>query len=277
MNLPEIAACRNNFGHRLCDSINSTVIRAPAGKIRIKTVSHHGDGRGFSFKHRYFRYHGLRLCQLIFSSVRHKNTACADGGIEHLDKALLRACVQIRQCVKPLLSDIADVSASSQCGIRGIRNIHINIRFLMSAVGVQERAGQVDDVFSSPVQDKSRLLRDDSHLHCFQVLLCRIGKELIRVFGAYHNSHTFLGLGDGELRSVKAGILLRYLVKVYRQTVGKLADGHRYAAGTEVVALFDDSGHLRASEHALKLPLRRRISFLYLRAAGLERLRGVDF
>ena len=65
------------------------MIWAPGGKIWIKAIAHHSDSLGFSVLYRNLCNHGLCLCQLIFTAVRHKYTARSDGTVEHLNKTFL--------------------------------------------------------------------------------------------------------------------------------------------------------------------------------------------
>ena len=85
------------------------MIGAPAGQIRIKTIAHHGNGICFSLQHRKLGNHGLCLCQLIFSAVRHKYASCTDGTVKHLYKAFLRAYVQISQHLQPCFFYIPNI------------------------------------------------------------------------------------------------------------------------------------------------------------------------
>ena len=65
------------------------MIGAPAGQIRIKTIAHHGNSICFSFQHRKLGNHGLCLCQLIFSAVRHEYGTGSNGTVKALHQALL--------------------------------------------------------------------------------------------------------------------------------------------------------------------------------------------
>ena len=65
------------------------MIWAPAGKIWIKSIAHHGNGIGMSFQYRKFCYHGLCFCQLVFTAKWHKYRTCANRTVETLYQALL--------------------------------------------------------------------------------------------------------------------------------------------------------------------------------------------
>ena len=79
--------------HDLCNgrqhSVDSTVVRAPAGQIWVIAVAHHGHGIGPAFQDRKFRYHGLGFGQLVFTAIRHEDTASADRTIKTLYQTLL--------------------------------------------------------------------------------------------------------------------------------------------------------------------------------------------
>ena len=110
----------------------------------------------------------------------------------------------------------------------------------MSAVSIQESSGQIHDGLAPPVHHQSRTLSNNSHRHSFQIFLLGISKEGIYVFRIYHYGHTFLGLGNSNLRAIQTGVLFRHLVQIDLQTCCQFADSYRYAACTEVVALLND-------------------------------------
>ncbi len=92
----------------------------------------------------------------------------------------------------------------------------------------------------------------------------------IDIFGGYHNRHALLAFADCKLGSVQPLILFRNRVEVDQKPVGKLPDGNRDSAGTEIVALLDFAAGIRIAEQPLKLPLLRRVSFLHLGTAGFQ-------
>ena len=107
-----IAADCHDAGQGLGYGIDCSVIRAPARYVWIKAVAHHGNGVGLSIRNRHFCNHGLSFRQLIFSAVRHQHAGCSDGGVEHLNKSLLGACVKIGQSGQPFFFDIGNITAS---------------------------------------------------------------------------------------------------------------------------------------------------------------------
>ena len=157
------------------------------------------------------------------------------------------------------------------------RDLYFHICLLVRAVCIEERSGEIYDLFSSPDQDKPRLFRDNGNFCRLQVFLCGVRHELIHIFRIYNNRHTLLGFRDGNLCSVKAGIFFRDFIKFNAKSVRKLADGHRHAARAEVVTLLDEAAYFLAAEQTLDLTLCRRISLLYFRTARLDRFNRMDF
>ena len=88
-----IAACCRDLRNGCENRIDRTVVRAPAGEIRIEAVAHHGHSVALSFEDRKLCNHGLDLGLLIFTAIRHHNGRCADGGVEHLNETFLGAYI----------------------------------------------------------------------------------------------------------------------------------------------------------------------------------------
>ena len=76
------------------------------------------------------------------------------------------------------------------------------------------------------------------------------------------------GLGDGQLGAVQPLVLLAHRVQVDLQAVGQLADGHRHAAGAEVVAPLDQASDGAVVEQPLNLPLLGGVALLHLGGHG---------
>ena len=93
--LTVISTCRNYLGNRFNNRVSCAMIRTPTWKIRVKSITHHRHTVSCSVLHGNLCYHGLCLCHLIFSTVRHKDRACADWTVKHLNKSFLRADIQI--------------------------------------------------------------------------------------------------------------------------------------------------------------------------------------
>ena len=139
-------------------------------------------------------------------------------------------------------------------------------------VGIEKRAADIDDRLSVPVHDEALLVRHDRHGHGRRVLLARDIQELLHIFPADNDSHALLALADRQLGSVESVVFLRDRVQVNLQSVCELSDCDGDAARAEVVAALDHAARVAPSEEPLKLSLRRGISLLDLRPAGLERL-----
>ena len=110
-----------------------------------------------------------------------------------------------------------------------------------------------------------------------KVLLTGIAAELRNVIGVKRHGHTLLGFGNGQLRTIKTVVFLRHRIQVHVQTVSKLADGNGYAAGTKVVAAFNQAARVTATEKPLKLALNRCVSLLDLRAVAFNGRGVVSF
>ena len=201
--------------------------------------------------------------------MRHEYGAGADGAVKHLHKPLLGADIQIAQRIEPCGFYVCNLVSAEQ-GVCVGRDLHFHIRLLVRAVCIEERSGEIYDLFSSPDQDKSRFFRDNGNLRRLQIFLCGVSHELIHILRIYNNRHALLGFGDGDLRPVKTGIFLRNFIQFNAKTVRQLADGYGHAARAEVVALLDEAAYFLAAEQTLDLALCRRIPFLYFRAACLD-------
>ena len=171
------------------------MVGAPAGQDRIKSVRHHGDGIAFSFQNRKLRDHGLRLCKLVFSAVRHQHAACPDGGIKHLHQSLLRAAVQPGQSLKPFCTDFIFIYISLfKIAVLPGRHLNLNGSLLMRAVCIQKCALKVDDGPAPPLHDKPRAFGHDRNPCSLKVFLRGILHELRLVLRVNNDRHALLGL-----------------------------------------------------------------------------------
>ena len=274
--------------HDLCDRrqycVDRTVIRTPAGQIRIKTVAHHRYGIGrIRSGHRQFCYHGLRFGQLVFTAIRHKYAGCTDGSIEHFHQPLLGAYIQIGDHGKPcrlLVSGFQSFgclfgSHFLQRILVLFRDLHFHAAFLMCTIGIQECSGKIYDILAAPLQHKPRLLGHNRYFRSFEIFLIRIFHKFRYILRIDDDCHTLLGFGDRQFRAVQAGILLRYLVQINGQTVCQLADGNGYTAGTKVVTFLDQLAYFRSAEQSLQFTLGRCITLLHLSTAHLDGLLGM--
>ena len=146
----------------------------------------------------------------------------------------------------------------------------------MGAVGIQECSGDIHDLLASPGENQSRILSDHCHGGGLQILLCGIFQELCLVLLVHDHSHTLLGLGNGDLGAVQAGVFFRYQIQIHFQSVCQLADGYGYAACAEIVTLLNQTGYLGTAEQSLNLTLGGSVTLLHLSAAGLDGLLSMD-
>ena len=276
-NLPVISAGGDNPGNGLRHRIDGAVVGAPTGYVGIETITHHGHRIGLSILYRNLGHHGLGFRHLELSAVGHQYAAGSDGRVKHFHQAFLRTHIQIFQHIQPCLPHIRHFLPAVQHISFPGRNIHQHLRFLMSAVGIQERSGNVDDLLSSPFQHQTGTFCHHSHFHGFQILLVSVFQEFSHIGRIHHHSHTLLGLGNSDFRSIQAGIFFRNFIQVDLQAVRQLSNGYGYAAGSEIVAFFDQTAYFLPAEHSLNLSLRGSISFLHLSAAGLDGLFRMHF
>ena len=99
--------------------------------------------------------------------------------------------------------------------------------------------------------------------------------ERIHIFGCEHHGHALLRFGNGQLGAVETVVLARHGVQVDGKPVGQFADGHGNAAGAKVVAALDAPCGFGVAEQPLQLAFLGSVALLHLRAAGLQRMRGV--
>ena len=89
----EVTAACHDLRYRRKHRIYGTMVRAPAGQVRIVAVAHHGNGIGLAIQYRKLCNHGLSLGQLILTAVRHEYAACADRAVKTFYQALLGAYI----------------------------------------------------------------------------------------------------------------------------------------------------------------------------------------
>ena len=280
MHLLPAAARRDHLRNRLRDCVDRAVIRTPGGQVRVKPIAHHRDHIGVPVMHRELRHHGLRLRHLILAAIRHVHRCRADRGIEHLNQPPLRAGVEIRQLCHEGAGKIIAVCPQNlvhggagdffEIIVLSGGRLDLHGALLMRAVGVKERAADIDHILPAPGQNQIRFLRHNRERRCFQIFFCRIGEKLIPVLRRHDDRHALLGLGDGKLSSIKALILFRNQIKIHPESVRKLSDCDGDPARAKIIALLDHVRDLRPAEQALQLPFRGRVTLLNLSAAGGE-------
>ena len=261
-------------GHEARHALHHGDVRAGElvrlSEVGVEAPGHAAD-RGGLAEHGQLRHHGHGRRQLTRPAERHEHRARADGRVEALGQALVRAHVQVGdQRVHALGQRVARPGAL----VRPTRQ-HAHVLVLRRAVAVEEVAAHVHDGGAVPLHAHARLLRHRGDRGCLEVLFVRVADELVHVLGRQGNGHALLALGDGQLGAVKAVVLLRHLVEVDEQAVGQLADGHGHAARAEVVAALDQLASVAPTEQALDLALHGRVALLHLGAAAFERFQLV--
>ena len=141
---------------------------------------------------------------------------------------------------------------------------------------VDELARKIDHEPVVVVHAHPARIRNVGHVRHLDILFTAIVHEPFHVRPFDHHGHALLRLADRQLRRIQAIVLGRHAVQIDVQTVGQLADGHRHAAGAEVVRLLDKARHLRPAEQPFQFALFRSVALLHLRRTGFQRL-GIVF
>ena len=84
-----VTTCCNDSCNRFCHCVGSSMIWAPRGQIRVKSIAHHRYSIGLAILYRNFCYHALCLGKLILTAVWHKYASGSDRTVEHLNEAFL--------------------------------------------------------------------------------------------------------------------------------------------------------------------------------------------
>ncbi len=284
-------------GHELRHGIEHGHVGARIGVERRQVgVEAPGQARhrgGGPAQHRQLRHHGQSRGQLTGTAEGHEHRGGADGGVEALHEALVAGVVDVaherRQArlqgigrSGSLHNRIGQASRRLEGAVAGgggtalvVRSGHGHGGVLRCAVAGQKVAAHVHDGGAAPVHAHARLLGHHGHRRGLQVLLVGKRDEGVHILGGQGHGHALLGLGDGELGAIEAVVLLGHGVQVDVQTVGQLPNGHRHAAGAEVVAALDHAAGIAAAEQALDLALHRRVALLHLGPAAFQRFHGM--
>ena len=142
---------------------------------------------------------------------------------------------------------------------------------LFRSIAVQERPAQVDDGLSFPDHAQARFFCDFSHNSRFQILPMRRIHERRNIFGRKHNRHALLAFRDRQFSSVQPFVFFGHGIQLNQKAVRQFANRDAYAAGSKVIAPFDEPRDAFISEQTLKLAFRRRVALLYFCAAGFDR------
>ena len=253
-----IRAGSNQLCQRCCYRSIGTLKGINAHIIRVHTPSHNTALRGFLIgQHRQHGCHRLSGRCLGLAAKGHQDRACADTAVKTLHKASATGCFQVACHFTQ-----GAVQRLTQNGQVLLGNIHAGM--LAGAIGIQESAGEICNGLSLPGHHHSLLPSDNSHAVGLQILLLGSGDKGIRVLGIHHNSHTLLGLGNGNFRTVQAVILFPNCIQINSQTGGKLTNGNGHTAGAKVIAALNEAGNFAVAEQALNLSFLGSVALLNL-------------
>ena len=260
-----IAAHGGDLRRGVYHCVQSTVIGAVGRQFRIEAEGHQRRRVGVSFRDRKLGSHPQSRGQLPLPAQRHQYRAGSDGGVEHFRQALLAAAVQVRQRVlDPFLVGFC-LEHGQVCRDR---HPNVSVGALLDAVGIQEFPGQVEDHVSPPVHLDPSGVGDLRYDDGFQVFLPGHIDEFRCIFCRHDHGHSFLGFGDGQFRAVQTVVFLQDRIQFDVQAVRQFTDGHGNAAGTKVVAAFDQLGRFLSPEEPLKISFHRRVALLDFRSGG---------
>ena len=259
------------FGNGLDDGVEGTVEGAPDSQVRVIAVGEDAGRRRIAVFDRNLGNHAFDRRLLVFAAKGHEDRAGADGAVEAFGQALFRGDIQGSHGIEPGLGDVFDFRSLEEIFV--FRSDDDGFAMLGDAVGIEESAGNIDDVLVAPVHDQAFCIRSDSDDRRFQVFFGGIFHEFIDVFRSDDDSHTFLRFGNSQFRTVQAFVFLRDFVEVDVQAVCQFADSDGDTAGTEVVAAFDEYRDFMAAEEALDLAFRQGIALLDF---GAARFQGFD-
>ncbi len=258
-------------GHREEDGIDGPMERRPGSQSGIIAVGHERSAVRFSLSHREFGHHAVSRGLLISAAERHEYSPCADGGVEPFRKTLLGAVIEIFHGFEPGFFHGFDLYRMEIACFIGLGNE--SGFYLLGPVRIQEGPGNIDNRSAPPFHDKPFCVRHIGNDGSFQIFFCRIFDELVRICFSDDHGHSFLGFGNSQFRAVETFIFLRYFIQINIETVCQFSDSHGYAAGAEIIAPFDETGHFSPAEKTLDFPFCQRIALLYFSAAGFDGFR----
>ena len=197
------------------------MIGALLGYVGVISPRHKRAGVCVSAFNRYFIYHYLCRCALILSSKGHKHASCTDGGVKALAKTSLGANVKVGSKV---------VHKSTKAAVylfcEALRLTCEYVYVLLCAVGVEKFSGDVNDYLVVPSHYEARLFCNLGYDRSLEVLaLCKFA-EACDVLSLNHHCHSLLRLGDSKLGAVKSLVFLGNCIKIYLDSVSKLADSN---------------------------------------------------
>ena len=262
----------NQLRYRFHDGKVRALVGIRGHHVGIVAPAHKRAGVGVAVLHGDLMYHRLNGRALILSAERHKNRARADRGVEGFREAALRADVQITCHRLHTLGEIGNGGGVERGRCRGLDRY-----VLFRTVGIEEFAGDIDDLVAAPEHREACLVGYFRHDRRFKVLLFGEIAERLCILCRYDDCHSLLRFADGEFRAVEAFVFLRNGVKLDGQTVSEFTDRNGYAACAEIVAALDEAGCVLVSKQSLEFSLLGRVALLYLCAARGEGLFRMGF
>ena len=236
-------------------------MRKDAGRRRVAVF--HGNLGNHAFDRRL----------LILTAKGHEDRAGADSTVESFSQALFRGDIQGPHRIEPGLGDVFDFRSLEEVFI--FRSDDDGFAMLCDTVSIEEGAGNIDDVLVAPVHDQAFRVRSDGDDRRFQVFFSGVFHKFIDVFRGDDDSHTFLRFRNSQFRAVQAFIFLRDFVKIDVQAICQFTDSNRDAAGTEVIAAFDEDCNFMTAEEALDFAFRQGIALLDFCAACFQGFDGM--
>ncbi len=264
-----VATGSHHLGTSLHHGISSAVIRAPAGQVRVVAEGHHAGRVGLA-GHGQLLHRDLRLRILPAAAIGHQHRGAADGGVKHLDQALLRSHVgrgqqRFQTCPKVVARH------RNRKGIAVLHRQDGRLRIVARTGAVDEAARQVGHTFRAVQDPHAARVRDVGHIGHFDVLFGAIAFKTSAFGRRNHHGHALLRLADGELHRIQAAVFRGDAVEVDLQAVGQFADRHAHATRAKVVRFLDEPRHFRPAEEPLELALLGGIALLDFAAAGGQR------
>ena len=145
------------------------------------------------------------------------------------------------------------------------------------AVGVEKFSADVDDLNAAPIHNHASAISNFCDFVSLQIFSIGKRNEFFNVVRVKDNSHAFLRFGNCKLGAVETVIFFPHSVKIDFETFSQFADSNSHAAGSEVVATFDEFRRVGISEEPLNFSFSRWIALLNFRARSRERFCSVNF
>ena len=260
-----VASGGHQLGHRIHHGYGRPPEGVPLHAPGLEAPGHDGAVVSLpSRPHGQQRGHDLGGRGLSRAAEGHQHRGRADGGVKPLHQAPLEGVLQGGGQVPQ--------AGGAQRGLPPVHRGDLHVDVLVRAVGGEERAGEVGHGLAVPAHDHAGTLSDGRHHVGLQVFRLGMGDKGIHIRRGHHYGHALLALGNGNLRTVQTVVFLAHGVQVDGEAIGKLTDGDAHAACAEVVAAFDETGHVPIAEEPLDFPLLGGVALLNLAGHGVQRV-----